>query len=180
MLLKSGLGLTKVAPPSIGEAQAGAPLTEAAESQGSRNPQLLAANSFLFGTTNLLVLNLPQEWTLRTGYQRPEVDARHVVGEVNWATLGSAHYYVRGPETTGLVELWVRLRPKPRPVQGEPIEVAGHAGTLRRWQDARRLEHLLIRWSCPKSGRAVELEAQGRDSMDELANALQACQCHKD
>ncbi|MHB9146615.1 MAG: hypothetical protein ACYC5Y_14950 [Symbiobacteriia bacterium] len=152
--------------------------------EAPRNAQLLAANSFLFGTTNLLVLDLPTGWVLRSGYQQPEVDARHLVGKVSWATLANAHYYLQAPEAAGSIEFWVRIFLKPRPVGGDPITIAGHQGTCKTWQDDKGFEHQLVRWSCPRSGRALELEAQGRGlaqgQMAALAEALQRCQCHTD
>ncbi len=158
-----------------------APAPEAV-AEAPRNAQLLAANSFLFGTTNLLVLDLPPEWVLRNGVQQPEIDARHLVGSVNWATQATAHYYLQVPEAAKPVELWVRLQPKPRPAEGDYVSIAGHHGTGRAWRDEKGAEHLLVRWSCPKSGRAVELEAQGQTqaSLSELLSALSRCQCHTD
>lgn len=148
------------------------------------NWQLLAANSFLFGTTNLLVLNLPDGWTLRNGYQQPEVDARQLVGSVNWATMASANYHVRPPGAAKPIELWVRIQPKPRPASGDTTMVSGHQGSSTLYRDAKGAEHLLLRWSCPKSGRAIELEAQGPGQPEaplaDLLAALQRCQCHTD
>lgn len=152
---------------------------DAVQDAASPNRQVLAANNLLLGTTNLLVLNLPPGWRLQSGIQRPEVDARRVVGSVCWATQGAAHYFLKPPDSKARVDLWARIRPRaPRGVTGTPVVVAGHAGVCEINEERPGMVRLMLRWECPESGRFIELEARGAVSLEGLAQALAGSQCH--
>jgi len=139
---------------------------------------VLAANNMLLGTTNLIVLNLPPGWLLRNGIQRPDVDARRVVGRYCWATLGAAHYYLIPPGGPDRVDLWVRIRPRAKrePI-GAPMTVGGHNGVYRLTESGRE-RRLVVEWTCKKSERFMEVESRGTVPLEPLLQALQGCQCH--
>lgn len=156
--------------------QPAAPAADTAEPTNTRH--VLAANNMLLGTSNLVVLSLPPGWLLRNGIQRPEVDARRVVGRYCWATLADAHYYLIPPGGTSRVDLWVRIRQRaPREIVGPPAAIGGHDGIYQLVESARE-NRLVIQWNCKKSGRFLELESRGTVPLDPLLQTLQGCQCH--
>lgn len=139
---------------------------------------VLAANNMLLGTSNLVVLSLPPRWLLRNGIQRPEVDARRVVGRYCWATLADAHYYLIPPGGPSRADLWVRVRQRaPREIVGPTVAVGGHKGVYQLTESARE-NRLVIQWSCKKSSRFLELESRGTTPLEPLLQSLQGCQCH--
>lgn len=143
--------------------------------------QLLAANHFLMGTTNIVLLPLPSGWRIfDSGPTGPEVDQWTETAECRWMSEGYARYnLVRPhPEQPGLVrteiELTIRARPAAAPPPPGPrfaagantgtVMLNGHAaaysvGTVRRGLVPRRevpALHLLL--TCPETARHLQLE----------------------
>jgi hypothetical protein len=122
--------------------------------------QLLAANHFVMGTTNILMIALPDTWRLLDGYAAPEVDRWSECGERRWMSQGRAPYRLiePHPEHPGLVRAEVELMITATPGAGG--HEVRHAFTAARRGLLRRTEvpalHLEV--GCPETGRRLRLE----------------------
>ncbi|MBE3557759.1 MAG: hypothetical protein IMW89_00835 [Ktedonobacteraceae bacterium] len=83
---------------------------------------VVAAGNYVLGSSNFLLLNLPEGWQLFTGLHPAEVDNSIQIGDVRWVTNGRASYLLHSGQPGGKVELALRVG------QGE----------VRRWLDACR------------------------------------------
>ena|SRR5215469_2231327 len=86
------------------------------------NQHLVAVGNYLLGSTNFLILNLPEGWRLSTGLHPAEVDNSTQIRDIRWVTNGRASYLMHSGQPGGKVELALRVG------QGE----------VRRWLDSIR------------------------------------------
>jgi hypothetical protein len=140
---------------------------------------LLACNSLVMGTCNILIIGLPLGWRVVGGFARPEVDRWMDYRRARWATAAMAPYKLveAHPEDRSLaraeVDLLVSVSP-PRPLQAtnglaevadsREEEVYRHDGAWARgavtrgFLPSRRVPALHLEWSCEYTGRRIRLE----------------------
>ncbi|HXH12231.1 MAG TPA: hypothetical protein VNP04_21005 [Alphaproteobacteria bacterium] len=157
----------------------------------------IAANNFLFGVSNFLVLPLPAAWELVRGPFEPEVDRQIRRGDTSWVQEGRTMYLLihRGRRATvechiAIAQRWTPLHfPSGKEAwhRGQ-IEIGGHAaayilGTqLRGWWSRKRVVMLRTAFYCDALARRVGIELLGEGSeerhLQELLLALSQAQCH--
>lgn len=162
-------------------------------------PYVLAAQSFVIGSTNFVLLGLPPGWRALKGPFPPEVDRRVERGDVSWALEGQASFALQGrlggPETErALLRLQVypgplrRERLLARVEEEEGIMLGGHEG-LRRVGFVRKgwgpwggfLAAASFETFCPQTGRTLHilLESGTPQVVAALADALSRYwRCH--
>jgi hypothetical protein len=142
--------------------------------------QLLAARNPLIGTTNILLIGLPDGWRLLEGYGAPEIDLWTEYRERRWMSRGHAVYRLVEPHPgrPGLVRCEVELAVEATPLEGTaaggrtamaavgvPVacKVGGHEGkclygTVRRGLFPRRtVPALVLEWTCPQTRRRIRI-----------------------
>jgi hypothetical protein len=160
------------------------------------NQHLVAAGNYVLGTSNFLILNLPQGWRLFTGLYPAEVDNSTQVMDTRWVTNGRASYLLHSGAPGGKVELAVRVG------QGEvsrwldalrqdstasQIEMGQHQAyyRLRRrrqnWLSRSRGDTLEMVLYCGSTRRTLALEFSGPEREEDrnaLLEALNESRCH--
>ncbi|HYF94864.1 MAG TPA: hypothetical protein VD969_21840 [Symbiobacteriaceae bacterium] len=161
--------------------------------------QLLAARNALLGTTNLLVLAVPEGWRLLDGYAQPEVDSWSEYRDRRWMRHGQGVYRLvePHPEQRGLVRCEVELSVSTTDVMtlamgGEPVDIGEHGGVCfhgqvpKGWLGRRTVPAITVEWACPQTQRLVRLVVNGlqqapveRTVLRRLMDGLLAgVQCH--
>lgn len=163
---------------------------------------MLAAQSFMMGSTNFVLVGLPAGWKAGKGPFPPEVDRRVERGEASWAVEGQASFELQGPLATGekargLLRLYVGAGEGGKVpgafrlarVDGEDrLLLGGHEGVFR-WGWVRTG---LGPWAsfipaaawtafCPATGRSLHLlvESSRAEAVDEVARAVaEYWRCH--
>jgi len=141
--------------------------------------QLLAANNLLIGTTNLLLIGVPDTWCVAQGHAGPEVERWTQYRDRRWMTLGQAPYRLVDPhpQTPSLVRAEVELLVVARPAEAAPsdgrllhpgeageVELAGHqahftyGSVMRGFLRGREVPALQVAWTCPRTCRHILLE----------------------
>jgi hypothetical protein len=158
--------------------------------------QLLAARNALIGTTNILLIRLPEGWRLIEGYGAPEIDRWTEYREARWMSQGHAVYRLIQPHPgdRGLVRCEVELSVLASPLGGpapaaaarhglaetlgsEVCMVGGHEGfclhgTVRRGLLPRRtVPALVLEWSCTQTGRSLRVMLNGIPRREALSSA---------
>jgi hypothetical protein len=160
------------------------------------NQHLVAAGNYVLGTSNFLILNLPQGWRLFTGLHPAEVDNSTQVLNTRWVTNGRASYLLHSGAPSGKVELAVRVG------QGEvdrwlnalrqdnaasQIEVSRHQAFYRlrprgkSWMSRNRGDMLEMVFYCDSTRRTLALEFSGPEREEDrhaLLEALSGSLCH--
>ncbi len=73
------------------------------------NQHVVAAGNHVLGSTNFLILSLPEGWRLFTGLHPAEVDNSTQIGDTRWVTNGRASYLLHSGQPGGKVELALRI-----------------------------------------------------------------------
>lgn len=155
--------------------------------------QLLAANNFVMGTTNILIITLPDSWRMLEGHSAPEVDLWSEYRERRWMRKGQATYRLvqPHPEEPGLVrgevELLVTAVPAERSAvrparrvrftRSGQIQIGGHEaryqfGTVRHGLiHAREVATLHLEFVCDRTARRLHLELSALGQAQEPAAA---------
>lgn len=170
--------------------------------------QLLAARNSLMGTTNILLIGLPDNWRLIEGHAQPEVDRWTEYQDRRWMSQGHGLYRLVEPHPAhhGLVRCEVELVVTAWPQgkgPGAPAQLAvtgrqtacGHeasvrSGTLKRGFWPRlTVPAMTAEWSCAQTARQIRLvlqavpmkngpSASSADLENLLAELVAAVQCH--
>lgn len=157
---------------------------------------VVAAGNYVLGTSNFLILSLPQDWRLFTGLHPAEVDNSTQMLDVRWVTNGRASYLLHSGVPGGKVELTVRVG------QGEvsrwlnalrqddaasQIEVDRHQAYYRlrphrqSWLSRSRGGILEMVLYCDATRRTLALEFSGPEREEDrsaLLEALRESRCH--
>lgn len=160
------------------------------------NQHLVAAGNYVLGSSNFLILSLPEGWQLFTGLHPAEVDNSTQIGEIRWVTNGSASYLLHSGQPGGKVELALRVG------QGEvgrwlnsfsssdtagQLMIGNHQAfyRLRSRRQSRfsrsRGNILEVVFYCPVTRRtlALEFSGPGQDEQRQaLLEALRGVVCH--
>jgi hypothetical protein len=160
------------------------------------NQHLVAAGNYVLGTSNFLILNLPQGWRLFTGLHPAEVDNSTQVLNTRWVTNGRASYLLHSGVPGGKVELALRVG------QGEvsrwldalrqdsavgQVEVDRHQAYYRlrqrkqNWLSRNRGDILEMVFYCEATRRTLALEFSGPEREEDrkaLLEALSESRCH--
>ncbi|HET7640217.1 MAG TPA: hypothetical protein VFK47_15935, partial [Ktedonobacteraceae bacterium] len=73
------------------------------------NQHVVAAGNHVLGSTNFLILSLPEGWRLFTGLHPAEVDNSTQIRNTRWVTNGRASYLLHSGQPGGKVELALRV-----------------------------------------------------------------------
>jgi hypothetical protein len=73
------------------------------------NQHVVAAGNHVLGSTNFLILSLPEGWRLFTGLHPAEIDNSTQIGDTRWVTNGRASYLLHSGQPGGKVELALRI-----------------------------------------------------------------------
>jgi hypothetical protein len=73
------------------------------------NQHVVAAGNHVLGSTNFLILSLPEGWRLFTGLHPAEVDNSTQIRDTRWVTNGRASYLLHSGQPGGKVELALRI-----------------------------------------------------------------------
>ncbi|MDR5694874.1 MAG: hypothetical protein QN198_12375 [Armatimonadota bacterium] len=156
---------------------------------------VIAAENFLLGATNFVVVTLPEGWKLLRGISPPEVDSNRLFGEVQWVTSGRSPHLLVQPERRSGAELHVlvnrgrRMLDKLKASPGaRPFFLhSGHEAFLLHHQVRRGLwrgyleKGVRLSLFCDRTDRTITLEITGRigeTEIQELLEALQGVECH--
>ncbi|MEW8979851.1 MAG: hypothetical protein AB2385_15785 [Symbiobacterium sp.] len=155
--------------------------------------QLLSARNLLLGTTNILLLAVPEGWRVLDGPAAPEVDRWSERENRRWMSQGQASYRLAwvAPSAPGLARAEVELRIVASPLPaGVPHAVRRRYVTLRRGLLPRReVPAAVVEVDCPLTERRLRLElvpalrreglAAGQDDLEQLVRALlEGLRCH--
>lgn len=155
---------------------------------------IIAAENFLLGATNFVVVTLPEGWTLLRGTSPPEVDSNRQFGGVQWVTSGRSPHLLVQPERKTGAEMHILIQRGRRPldkVKASPKACpfplqSGHEAFLlhlvRRglWRGASE-NGVRLSVFCDRTDRTITLEITGRigeAEIQELLEALQGVECH--
>lgn len=144
---------------------------------------VMAAANPLYGAVNFVVLKLPPGWRMAAGSIPPEIDRVTTVDGVQWVAAGSAKGYLYNRKKSAVLEVNVRISTKPfkwkKSRFPEKTSVGGHeasylvtsetVGLIRK----RRLESLVIRFYCDRTGRHIEIKLRGPVATRLLLEALE-------
>ncbi len=165
--------------------------------------QLLAANNLLIGTTNILLVGVPDTWRVARGHSGPEVERWSEYRTRRWMTLGQGPYRLVDPhpEQPALVRAEVELFITARPGEDATVakhrltttgesgvmDLAGHEahytyGTVKRgFLRSSEVPALHLAWTCAETSRhlTVEYSASFQNgnvmaTTDDLSQLLQA------
>ncbi len=144
---------------------------------------VMAAANPLYGAVNFVVLKLPPGWRMAAGNIPPEIDRVITVDGVQWVAAGSTKGYLYNRREGAVLEVNVRVSTKPfkwrKGVSPEKTRVGGHeasyivatetVGLFRK----RRLETLVVRFYCDRTGRHIEIKLRGPVAARLLLDALE-------
>ncbi|HEY7347628.1 MAG TPA: hypothetical protein VH599_04860 [Ktedonobacterales bacterium] len=160
------------------------------------NQHLVAAGNYVLGTSNFLILNLPQGWRLFTGLHPAEVDNSTQVLDTRWVTNGRASYLLHSGAPGGKVELAVRvgqgevsrwLNPLRQDGAASQMLVGRHQAFYRLrqrgqpWLSRSRGDTLEMALYCDTTRRTLALEFSGPEREEDrhaLLEALGDSRCH--
>ncbi len=160
------------------------------------NQHLVAAGNYVLGTSNFLILNLPEGWRLFTGLYPAEVDNSIQISDARWVTNGRASYLLHSGEPGGKVELTVRvgqgevgrwLNPLRQDASAGQIAVGQHYALHRlrprrqSWLSRNRGNILEVALYCNITRRTLLLEFSGPEHEADrhaLVEALHGLVCH--
>jgi len=160
------------------------------------NRHLVAAGNHLLGSTNFLILSLPEDWRLFTGLHPAEVDNSTQIRDTRWVTNGCASYLLHSGQPGGKVELALRVG------QGEVgrwldsfrysdsasrLVIGEHQALYRlrprrqSWFSRNRGDILEVVLYCDVTRRTLALEFSGPEQEEQrqvLLEALRGVVCH--
>lgn len=122
---------------------------------------LLSARHALLGTTNILILAVPDGWRVLDGPSQPEVDRWTQRGDLRWMSQGHAVYRLAwvAPDAPGFARAEVELRLTATPTPGATHGVRHRFTTVRRRLLPRReVPAAEVEIDCPETGRRLRLE----------------------
>jgi hypothetical protein len=160
------------------------------------NRHLVAAGSYVLGSTNFLILSLPEGWQLFTGLHPAEVDNSIQIRDIRWVTNGRASYLLHSGQPGGKIELALRVG------QGEvgrwlnsfrysdsagQLVIGGHQAFYRlrprrqSWFSRNRGDIFEVVLYCDVTRRTLALEFSGPEQEEQrqaLLLALRGVACH--
>lgn len=160
------------------------------------NRHLVAAGNYVLGSTNFLILSLPDGWQLFTGLHPAEVDNSTQIRDIRWVTNGRASYLLHSGQPGGKIELALRVG------QGEverwlnSVRYSDSAGQLvidnhqayyrmhqrrQRWLSRNQGDILEVVLYCDVTRRTLALEFSGPEQEEQrqaLLDALRGVACH--
>lgn len=154
--------------------------------------QLLAADNLVMGTTNILVIAVPEGWRIINGHAAPEVDGWSEYRERRWMSQGQAPYRLvePHPDQPGMVRSEVELVISAKPTHASDHSTRHTFGTVKRGFLPRRdVPALRLQVDCPQTGRRIQLDLQSsirngmptaaREDLERLLKVLtEGLRCH--
>ncbi|BAD39664.1 hypothetical protein [Symbiobacterium thermophilum] len=123
--------------------------------------QLLAARNLVMGTTNILLLAVPDGWRVLEGPSQPEIDRWSERADQRWMSEGRATYRLVAvaPEAPEFARAEVELRLTATPSAPDVHDVRHRFTTVRRGLLPRReVPAAEVEIDCPFTGRRLRLE----------------------
>lgn len=156
---------------------------------------VVAAENFLLGPTNFVVVALPEGWKLLRGTSPPEVDSNRLFGDVQWVTSGRSPHLLIQPERRTGAEMHILIHRGRRSLEKLKASPGARPFPVQSGHEAFFLLHQVRRglwWGsvengvrlavfCDRTDRTITLEIAGRigeAEIDELLEALQGVECH--
>lgn len=122
---------------------------------------LLSARHAVLGTTNILILAVPDGWRVLDGPSQPEVDRWTQRGDLRWMSQGHAFYRLAwvAPDAPDLARAEVEVRLTATPSAPDVHDVRHRFTTVRRGLLPRReVPAAEVEIDCPFTGRRLRLE----------------------
>lgn len=154
--------------------------------------QLLAARNLVMGTTNILLLAVPDGWRVLEGPSQPEIDRWSERADQRWMSEGRATYRLVevAPDAPDLARAEVELRLTATPgSSGEHAVRHGHTTVRRGVLPRREVPAAQVEIDCPHTRRRLRLvlspalrggsPTARREDLERLVNVMLAgLRCH--
>ncbi len=154
---------------------------------------VLASANILLGASNLVVIALPDRYSVGQTINPAEVAGTHPARGAAWVLDGRCSHYLRDSQTRESLELLVVSRRGEGSVpkwfgssDTRPLVVAQHDARLMvdeirvGFPRRRPMARLRAAWSCERTKRALEIELLGPHDADlaPIAEAFALAECH--
>lgn len=154
--------------------------------------QLLAARNLVMGTTNILLLAVPDGWRVLEGPSQPEIDRWSERVDQRWMSEGRATYRLVAvaPEAPEFARAEVELRLTASPgSSGEHAVRHGYTTVRRGLLRRREVPAAQVEIDCPPTRRRLQLTlvpalrdgtpAAGQEDLQQLVDVmLEGLRCH--